>query len=421
MDQDALIRDAVEESLKREAGARRFLYADVEELVRKGHLLFPVRINDTTLVLRSLVDDDTEPLMARIEFSAALEWKRWYVATSLYMANGYVIPGSDPNAAYYSYNEWFRDLRNEWIDVLFSFAWGLRKRVERASRVVSAYSYEDYSRNLWSVAPTAHREGNIVRRLWAVYNRGEDEFQESLRQWTHTRAIVGSMSGKGAKSISQAEKKWVQQRKDHAQKIIEETVNWIINGDPEDQPPLVVTIGGKEYVVPRVHAALTVDELYDELMQSVRGDQDYHDEMIARYKDFHRQRMEQMERDRQAAVEAAIAARGEDFADGIGGETRMVGYTAEQLTQVNPKLVERGPNVQHETVDPETERFRQYLGTDVGVAWIGPDGQPVPAQSGPEPDRAADPEGGKSLQDRINQRRPRLGVSGPDPDRKPGP
>lgn len=422
MDRDALIREAVEESLKREAEARRFLYADVEDLIRKGHLLHPARINGVTLVLRSLTDEDMDALLARIEFSTAAEWKRWYIATSLYMANGYVIP-EDPNAPYYAYNEWFRDLSTEWVDVLFSFVWGLRSRVDRATRIVSAYAYEDYSRNLWAIAPDGHRSGNIVRRLWSLYNKGEDEFQASLRQWAHTRAVVGAMSGKGAKSISQAEKKWVAQRKEHAQKIIEETVNWIIYGDPEEQPPVVVTIGGKEYVVPKIHAALSVEELYGELMQSVRGERDYHDEMIARYKDFHRQRMEQMEREQREALEAAAKARGDDLAEGIGGETRMVGYTMDQLSHVNPKLVERGPNVQRETFDPDAERFRQYLDTDVGVAWIGADGNPTPVDqkpTKPEPGSNPDPGGeGASLQDRVANRRPRLATPGPGPGSDP--
>jgi len=120
--------------------------------------------------------------------------------------------------------------------------------------------------------------------------------------------------------------------------------------------------------------------------------------MVEQYKEFHRGRLEDARRAQREAMEAAWG----DTEGGLTGETRMVGYTPEQLAEINPNMLKKKPNTQRASVSPEHERFTEYLGTDVKVGWLGAGGVPEEAKK-PVPD-----EGPGSLQDKISRRSPRL-------------
>lgn len=162
---------------------------------------------------------------------------------------------------------------------------------------------------------------------------------------------------------------------------------------------MTVTIDGKTYEVPKVHAAQTVEEMESEMMRAVRGEKDYHDLMVDRYKEFHRKRLEEAREKQRAALEAAWG----DQEGGLGGETRMVGYTPEQLAQINPSMLTKKPNTQRAAVSAERERFTEYLDSEVKVGWIGMRGTPEVAKN-PQPEGG----GEGSLQDKISRRKPTL-------------
>ena len=135
------------------------------------------------------------------------------------------------------------------------------------------------------------------------------------------------------------------------------------------------------------------------MMRAVRGEKDYHDLLVEQYKEGHRRRLEEARQKQQAALAAAWG----DDEGGLRGETRMVGYTPEQLAEINPDMLKKKPNTQRAAVSPEQERFTEYLDTEVKVGWIGMGGTPEAAN--PAPQRKG---GGESLQDKISRRIPTL-------------
>ena len=400
MDQDALIREAVEDTLLQEAEARRFLYADVEKMLRSGFLSQEVSLEGSTIIFRTLYPSEIGDLLLRgTNVGSEIAWKKLHLAHSVHMINGFAIePIYGGNQAYYVHREWIQNLRQEHIEVLYVYVTSLRYRIDRALKIIDAFCHEGYSRSLWRMVGPPQGKRNTIQRLWVAYNEAEDRYDSDLRQWGHTRAIVGSMSSKGAKSLLEAEKKWGDKKKSRAQRTIEDAVNMIISGDRADQKPLMVTIGGKTYEVPKVHAAQTIAEMEDEMMRAVRGEQDYHDLIVDQYKEFHRKRIENARMERQAAMEALWGASEE----GLTGETRMVGYTPEQLAEINPALMAKRPNTKQTAMPPEQERFNQYLDSEVRVGWIGPRGVPEAAT------KAESKEGDTSLQDKISRRAPQL-------------
>lgn len=401
MDREAYLREAAEDTLRRESDARRFLYSDVVELIHTGFLTQQFEIDRTPVVLRSLDSHDISDLILRGAYGTDLDWMRHHIAASVYMVNGFVVePQYGSNHSWYVYNEWVKNLHYEQVLVVYVYVTSLKNRLDRAIKITDAYCHERFSRSRWRMSGAPAGRRNIVQQLWVAYNEAEDIFESDLRQWQHTRSIVGSMSGKGAKSLKEAEDKWSRSKEDRTQRVIEDAVNWIISGDREEQKPLIVTLGGKTYEVPKVHAAQTIEEMEAEMMRAVRGEKDYHDMLMDQYKEYHRKRVEEAREKQKAALDAVWKADGDV---GMQGETRFVGYTPDQLAKINPEILKRKPNVQKAPTSPEQDRFNQYLETDISVGWIGMKGTPEKAASAENPEKQ-----GESLQDKISRRAPKL-------------
>ena len=401
MDRKALLREAAEKSLLREADRRRFLYADVEKLIEPGFLLHTLVLGDCVLTLRSLPPDAPHKLFPQIEYARGVDWKRWFIAHSLWVVGGYTIEDT-PNAPYYVFQN-LRALRVEYVDVLFSCCMGLRNRLGRAGHIISAYCHEEYSRGSWRMKGTPTGKLNFIQQLWVAHNKAADRHEVEIRQWNHTRAIAGAMSNKAAKAISKSTESWATRSTDLAQRAIEEAVNWIIKGDKSEQKPLTVTVDGKTYDVPAVHSAQTVEDLQAEMDRAMRGEKDYHDVMVAQYKAAHRARITAVQEEQKKARAEATGASGEA---GVTGTSLLVGYTPEQLADINPDMLRHRVSTRREGADPNREAFDRYITSNEQVGWIGTGGMPEAANPPPTPSEPADD--GGSLQDRISRRKPRL-------------
>jgi len=137
------------------------------------------------------------------------------------------------------------------------------------------------------------------------------------------------------------------------------------------------------------------------MMRAVRGEKDYHDLLVEQYKEGHRRRLEEARQKQQAALAAAWG----DDEGGLRGETRMVGYTPEQLAEINPDMLKKKPNTQRAAVSPEQERFTEYLDAEVKVGWLGHNAVPEEAKTSTRTNDTGD---GGSLQDKISRRIPTL-------------
>lgn len=407
MDRDVLLREAAEAQLLREASERRFLYADVEQLLNDGFLTQNVQISEGVyIVVQSLSD------LTRMNFNLrsdgdGFNWKRHLIAHSVVMVNGYYIDHTNPNAAYMLFKEWLEQLRLEWVDVLYTYVVGLINRSRRAMRITHAYCHEKYSRTQWLTHGKPLRMLNNVQRMWVAYNEAEDRYERDLGQWGHTRAVAASMSNKAAKMLQKNIQSWQKKRDERTERAIEDGVNWVISGERAEQEPITVTVNGETYEVPKVHASQTVDEMEAEMMRAVRGEKDYHDLIVDQYKEYHRARLEKARLERQEAIERA---RAEAEEKSLEGSTSLVGYTAEQLAEINPKIRKAGqPVIRREAISPERNRFNKYVETDVRVGWIGKQGVPEAAEpTGDQPAETGSKEQGVSLQDQIARRRPTI-------------
>jgi hypothetical protein len=412
VDREAILQENAEAQLLREADDRRFLYKDVEELIEVGFLSQAVRIEDSTVVLRTLLPSDRARFQARAVFlRSPKEVYRWSIATSVWMVNGFEV-SADPkdNGAYHVHDEWVRHLPNAVVDTLSSIILGLNNRVSRAVRLTEAFCYERYSRALWRMR--GRQEGgldnaNVVRRLWTAYNMTEDFDVEDDRAWSHTRAVVGSMSNKGAKYISQEIKKADEKEQNRRQRIIEEAVNWVIRGD-EKKEPLKVVVGGKEVEVPQIHSAQSTEDLEEEMRRVFSGEKDFHDILVDRYQQSVRQRVLERREERQRMILEARRRSEEAEEQGL---PPIVGYTREQLEQIRPGIVSKPRTTAALPASAQSNfMFDRYFSPDLKPGVLTPSLKVEDASAkdqarlGPQ----TEPKEGPTLQEKIAQRTPKL-------------
>ena len=414
------LRRFYEDEIHRESYRRRFLYADVETLLTQGFLTHTVVVQGVPLTFRSLTDEAASHLRQRVHRELTVSnWKRLALAVSTHSVNYLSVPLLDRNAEYALYRELYSEIPLPFVDVLYTVFDGLGRRVSRALSIVEAYCYEPYSRSLWR--GVAGNEGkpvqNPVYRVWRAFNLSEDTRQADFMQWEHTRMFVSAMSSKGAKQLLNEEKKIKQREQDRRNGAIEDTVTRILSGSRSVEGSAVtVTLDGETFEVPRVMAARTTDDLMAEMNRTVRGEKDYHDKVVERYKGDIRSRVETERSRRQEAYDGALAMAREDAQspyDDAPTSLPLVGYTPAQLRELN-LVTSFTPRRQTADASHSTRLYDRYMqSTDTKVGWVGVKGIPEPATAPSAPSTGGEGEAPSSLQQAVAARKPTLKAIAP--------
>jgi len=396
LDREALIRKASEDQLLQEAGRRRFLYRDVEELIESRFLTHSVDIGEIRVVFRTMLPSGYR--WCKSVAKTNLDYTCWALACSAWVVDGLEIPPNSSAARRAIYKEWVRSLTLSEILTYEYVLTGLRNRQRRAQRLSEAYCYEPYSRGLWRLLgrPQEASDDPHVRRTWIAFNMAEDQNKRDAQEWDRTAVIVGSMSNKAAKHVTQSLEKREQSEKSRRQKVIENAVNWAIYGETVEEK-LKVKVDGKTFEVPAIAAPTTLAELEDEMRKVMTGELDYHDQMVENH---HRKIRAEVEKKRaEARRKQQEAARAREAAELAGGPS-LVGYTPEQLRELNPRLTRAKTTGVQAHSSNDDRLYSRYVAPKVVPGVLTPDLKVVNAEA-PEKNEP-------SLQEKIAKRNPRL-------------
>ncbi len=416
MDKEAILEEESRTRLLEESHARRFLYRDVEELIEHGSLTQEVDFGGTHVVFRS-----QNPGEARKSFlrgssrSVKNNLLRWCIAGSVWMVDGFEVSG-DPrdNGPWHIYQEWVLGLQSAELEAYISFFVALKNRVNRAVKLVEAYCYEPYSRGLWKLLGKPRWEGgeaNTVRRMWVAYNLSEDAAQEEDARWQHTRMFVGSMSSKAAKELTRHMDKHETSEKEARKKAIEEAVNWVIRGD-EPEEELEIEVGGKKVSVKRVYSPTSLEELESEMRKIFAGEEDFHDAAIEAQNQRVREIVEQRKRAQEEAILAARQKLEERELSGVGAG--LVGYTKEQLAELNPEVLRRRGTDTYSDASEAHRLYDRYISPKIVPGVVTPDLKVIsPESNDPRFRDVGSPKEVESLQSKIAGRKPSIGGAKP--------
>lgn len=332
---------------------RRFLYADVEELIGNGFLTHLVRIGPLDISLRSLSPGDLFLLGQRCGRDPTDRlWKTWAVGSSIWMVDGMnLLEDQDSASRMFHLVQHFP---TRTLDILFSNVLGLINRASTALSRVEAYCYEMYSRASWrmcgrtvpshagvSGVPGVARLGlNHVQRMWVAFNLSEDDREVMHRDWQAAKLVASAMSPKGVKKLNAADERLEKRETTRRAEAILRMVNQVLYGEagPEDQPWRLLIEGQPVDVVP-VKTARTDEELAEQFRRMVAGEKDWHDLVVDTYKERIRQRFDGEKREREALLADAAGTR----KPGVTGGTGVVGYTLDQLKELRASLFSPRP------------------------------------------------------------------------------
>lgn len=333
---------------------RQPMYEDVVNLITFGFLSAVVRVHNVNISLRTLSEGDLFLLRQRTAYSTDEDFRRWLLATSTWMVNGQVLL-EDPNSSVICHRA-YRLLRPSHLKILSGLAYALANKHNSTYNLVEAFCHEGASRSLWrqsggnypnpsySGLPTDKLGMSVPQRIWIAHNTIEDIRERNEAEWAHAKLVASAMSPKGIEQLNQKESTARQTERERKQDLLDRTYYKWIGYLKEDG-----TVAGSP--LPVFRQASTPDELAEEMRKWVSGEMDFHDQVVADYKQNVLEAYEREMEARRARVEEVrqeLEENGED-----PSAIKLVGYTLDQIQdRIQPAL--------HKTVY-ENAKGAQYL------------------------------------------------------------
>lgn len=342
---------------------REILYKDVEDLIQYGYLTANVDVNGCNLAMRSICLGDPRLFMARVGISSdERTWREWVVASTVWMVEGYDL-NHVPNAAV-EVRRSLQETPSYAVEKLYSLFTQLYARLTRAIEATEAFCYEDYSRTLWRMTNRGQgKTVNAVQHVWTAFNIAEDEKELWDREWIAARFIASAHNPKGVKKIAQRDEMNQNLEKERRQHVVASLYKKITNQS------LVEDENGNVYITAR-----SKEELEDEMQRWLKGEKDWHDQVIDAYKDAIRQQHE----NQRAQHEARMGGLQEANEEGVVGGVTAAGLTPEQLQEF---LAQKGQGAKTTStiVDLSSSHvYEKYLSQEIQVGGLSDTGKAVP-------------------------------------------
>jgi hypothetical protein len=384
------------------------MYEDVVPLVVPGFLTARCTFGKLSLGVRSLSENDLSFLRAIAKESAS-DWPLHVASASIWSINGIPLLESYP----YSNRVGFNTLSQAHKSVarsVFSQALSFFARMKEANRFFESFLYENESRRLWkgtnngaipiwdrSGFPGTERLGmNSFQSTWVQWNRSEDDRASDDYQWSLTKVLVSVQSSKSAKKLDGKDRTRVAAEKDRRAKV-QDNAYYRFIGVLDDE-------GKERDPARRIHQPRTAAELSEEMRRWVAGEQDFHDKVVSDYKERVRLKYETKEAEKERAIQAARERRAmEEQVLGVSKPT-LVGYTLEQLRQLNPVALKPGAKFITEA-DPTARNFNRYLRDPIQSGLEVRDGKVAYREPSTNASNAPKEDDGLTLNERIARRK----------------
>ena len=213
----------------------------------------------------------------------------------------------------------------------------LNRKASNATLLVECYATETYSRWYWAqtmgldlCSPTITGiEGTdklglcYAQMTWRAINHYEDIRHRQDVEWENSKFIGGCFAGKGMQSIHNRDRERNQKERETKFARKERLLRHVLLGEPIDTAK---RYNGAQVVI----VANTVEELADQVQRSLRGEKDWHDEVVEQHEAGLRQkRQERQEHITQMAEMHRQEMGGRD----IVGQSDISGLTPQEVAE----------------------------------------------------------------------------------------
>jgi hypothetical protein len=345
------------------------VYQDVEALLFRGFLHVPAVINGVSFVLKSLNHHEFE--MVGLQAGTDANSSRFYdmfLAYGVLMVNGDLVL-RDRGRWLPEIARVFADMPGKAKNMMVRLMSELNRRVAGAVTLTEAYAMEGTSRFRWTqlrgisltspdvtgIPGTEELGLNWAQMVWRALNIIEDRKEEAEREWDNAKFIGSCFAGKGISKIYSQDHE--RRRKEVEERIARKDalIRHVKLGRPLD--------AGKQRPGEVVIVARTVTELADQLERSLKGEKDWHDQVVAEVEERARRR----EQERLARLRSLAEEREREWGrdHNVIGETVMHGLSADEVqrrvarrrSEINANMARmRDPHIE--------ESFDKWLGSE---------------------------------------------------------
>lgn len=335
------------------------LFKDIEPLLFRGFLYAPAVINDVTFVFKSLNHHEFE----RIGFHSGTQGTGYAVTQrhyNLFLAYGvYMVDGVNVLA---NREDWLHELTKFFAElndvsrrkVIYELS-EINRRAAQGVILTEAYAMEVMSRLRWAqvrgldltsigisgIDGTQSIGMNWAQLTWRALNYYEDQKETAEREWENAKFVASAMAGKGMSKVHAQDKRRREEEQEARIDRRDKIIRLALLGEvPEKE--------GQGYTM---QVARTVEELADQLERDLRGERDWHDEVVA----AHETRVRQ---ERNAKIERLRTMQA-DYEERYGDAPILGGTDLSGLSQAEVK--------------ERIERRRQFMAQRMAARQVRPE------------------------------------------------
>ena len=287
--------------------------------------------------MRSLANQDLHFLKQYVRDSDPT-WRLHLAAHSIWMIDGYPLLEC-PLAHRVAFDALLGSSR-ALVSAIVGTVYGFFSRMREANHYLESFLYESDSRGLWrglgcgsqplhtrASIPGIERIGlNPMQSSWVAWNKMEDTRDEQDYVWSNTKVLVSLQSHKAYEKLASQDKTRADNETGRREGVRDRANRRFIYGEPDVNEHLSRDDSG-------LRKARTNAELEEEMRRWIKGDLDWHDQIVEGYKNQIRYQQEDREREK-AEVMAELRARRETEEKTLGQPKPLLrGITPEEMAE----------------------------------------------------------------------------------------
>lgn len=303
------------------------VYRDVGPLIFRGFLTVPAQIGEATFVFKSLNHHEFDFLRLMGVMEKGTSYKHW---DTLLAYNVFMIDGQNVLVDRERYIpriiEMFDQMDLKPKQRIIRYMSEINRRANNAVLLSECYATENYSRYRWAQLkgvdlcatastgiPGSQNLGmNWAQLTWRAVNYYDDLHEQNEREWENAKFIGACFAGsKGLQKVNQHDLDRRQKEKDERFARKDKILREVLLG--EKQAEKLKQLHGA--VLTGAHS---VEELASQLEKDLRGEKDWHDQVV----EAHTDRIKRNIQGRQEQVRQLATRHEEEF-----GGKKLIGGT----------------------------------------------------------------------------------------------
>jgi hypothetical protein len=316
------------------------LLKDVEPLLFRGFLYVPAEINGVNFVFKSLNHHEYERLLLTVNPSGRKgrsDFYNYFLAFGVLMIDGVnILPDRErwiPEIA-----DTFKQFEDKSKSRVVRNLSEVNRRASRAVLLTDVFAMDPQSRLRWAqyqkldltssaVTGFAGTEAlglNWGQLTWRAINFYEDHHEQIEREWENTKFVAGAFAGsKGLAPINNRDK---QRREKERDERLARRDKLLRAAFLNESLTSTTTKNGAP-----VQVARTVEELADQLEKDLRGEKDWHDQVV----EAQENRVKERYNERMQALEAIQEKHIEQYGPSpvVGGTEAFAGLSPDEVQQ----------------------------------------------------------------------------------------